>query len=120
MSWTDEKVATLKKLWDEGLTTGEIGKRLGVSKNSVVGKVHRLKLKSRPSPIKRTKKAEVKKEEVKKTDKLSLLDLNIHTCRWPIGDPRDEDFHFCGKKVQAGNIYCEEHAKIAFVKPTKK
>lgn len=121
MAWTEEMVENLKKYWDEGLTTGAIGKKLGVSKNSVVGKVHRLKLTARPSPIKRSKKTEAKKtEEKKKTDKISLLDLNIHTCRWPNGDPRDDDFHFCGKKVQAGNIYCDEHSKIAFVKPTKK
>ena len=51
MGWTDEQVEELKKLWDQGLTTGEIGKALGVSKNAVVGKAHRLKLDSRPSPI---------------------------------------------------------------------
>src|SRR5690606_13352514 len=62
--WNDEKIQRLKKLWSEGLTTGEIGKRLGVSKNAVVGKAHRLGLKGRPSPIKRqpNKPVEVKKE----------------------------------------------------------
>ena len=54
MSWTDEMVAELTKLWEEGLTTGEIGKRLGISKNAVVGKAHRLNLQSRPSPIKQS------------------------------------------------------------------
>ena len=53
MPWTDEMVESLKKMWDEGLSTGEIGKRLGVSKNSIVGKVHRLQLVARPSPIKK-------------------------------------------------------------------
>ena len=38
MGWTDEQVEELKHLWDKGLTTGEIGKALGVSKNAVVGK----------------------------------------------------------------------------------
>ena len=42
MAWTEQMVEDLKKMWDEGLTTGEIGKRLNVSKNSIVGKVHRL------------------------------------------------------------------------------
>src|SRR6201996_2050062 len=55
--WNDEKIGRLKKLWSEGLTTGEIGKRLGVSKNAVVGKAHRLGLKGRPSPIKRPTRA---------------------------------------------------------------
>lgn len=44
MAWTEQMVEDLKKMWHEGLTTGEIGKRLGVSKNSIVGKVHRLQL----------------------------------------------------------------------------
>ena len=51
MAWTEQMVEDLKKMWDEGLTTGEIGKRLNVSKNSIVGKVHRLQLPARPSPI---------------------------------------------------------------------
>ena len=54
MSWTDERVAELRRLWDTGKSASEIGKILGVSKNSVVGKAHRLKLKSPPSPIRRT------------------------------------------------------------------
>ena len=53
MAWTEQMVEDLKKMWDEGLTTGEIGKRLNVSKNSIVGKVHRLQLPARPSPIKK-------------------------------------------------------------------
>ena len=47
MAWTEQMVEDLKKMWDEGLTTGEIGKRLNVSKNSIVGKVHRLQLPAR-------------------------------------------------------------------------
>ena len=53
MAWTEQMVEDLKKMWHEGLTTGEIGKRLGVSKNSIVGKVPRLQLSGRPSPIKK-------------------------------------------------------------------
>ena len=169
MAWTDEMVEDLKRMWEEGLTTGEIGKRLGVSKNSIVGKVHRLQLSGRPSPIKKKdapaeetvaqtkpmkaeksapqpdkpkeekkEKAPAKKEEEvvadvsaplsvpapktvsKPSGKTMLTDLDNHTCRWPIGDPKDENFHFCGKKVKIGQTYCEEHANIAYVKPGKK
>lgn len=56
MAWTEQMVEDLKKMWHEGLTTGEIGKRLGVSKNSIVGKVHRLQLSGRPSPIKKKRR----------------------------------------------------------------
>lgn len=57
MSWTDERIAELTRLWQAGHSASEIGKRLGVSKNSVVGKAHRLKLPSRPSPIKQNRPA---------------------------------------------------------------
>jgi len=43
----------LRTLWNEGLSTAEIGRRMGVSKNAVVGKAHRLGLPARPSPIRR-------------------------------------------------------------------
>lgn len=53
MPWNDETVALLEKLWDEGLTTVKIAEAIGVSKNSVIGKVHRMKLPQRVSPIKK-------------------------------------------------------------------
>ena len=56
MVWTEEKIKNLKKLWTKGATTAEIAKKLGLSKNSVIGKVHRLNLGARPSPIKTKKR----------------------------------------------------------------
>ncbi|MCE0743954.1 GcrA family cell cycle regulator [Acetobacter sicerae] len=53
MEWTDETIARLKALWQEGLSTAEIGRQLGITKNAVVGKAHRLGLPARPSPIRR-------------------------------------------------------------------
>ena len=58
MAWTPELIKELKRLWNKGLTTVEIGNRIGMSKNAVVGKAHRLGLEGRPSPIKRDKKKE--------------------------------------------------------------
>ena len=170
MAWTDQMVEDLKRMWKEGLTTGEIGRRLNVSKNSIVGKVHRLGLSGRPSPIKKknddsepaapkatpikeTKpKSETPKVEAPKPvapvykplkeektsfepkfmpklspkensqpkQNISLTELDNHTCRWPLGDPKDENFRFCGKKVRIGQTYCDEHSAIAYVKPGKK
>ena len=157
MAWTEQMVEELRKMWKEGLTTGEIGKRLNVSKNSIVGKVHRLGLSGRPSPIKKKDETEVKTAAPAKPAKpaaetapapakkkpepelkaspapapkacpaknsggnVGLTELDNHTCRWPVGDPKDENFHFCGKKVRIGQTYCEEHAAQAYVKPGKK
>jgi GcrA cell cycle regulator len=65
MSWTDERIDQLKTLWEKGLTASQIAEQLGgVSRNAVIGKAHRLGLKSRPSPVKSgdaSKKAAPKK-----------------------------------------------------------
>lgn len=53
MEWDEDMVARLRGFWDAGHSTAEIGRRLGVSKNAVVGKAHRLALPPRPSPIRR-------------------------------------------------------------------
>ena len=53
MEWDDELIGRLRGLWDEGHSTAEIGRRLSVSKNAIVGKAHRLSLPARPSPIRR-------------------------------------------------------------------
>ena len=140
MGWTDESVEKLRQLWAQGLTANEIAKKLGVTKNAIVGKVHRLCLTARPSPIK-SKEAEEESpqqpdliekieekpvEEVAKPHKteeltnIKLVDLDSHTCRWPIGDPRDDDFCFCGKKVRSGQTYCDEHSMQAYVKALRK
>ena len=53
MSWTDERVETLKRMWAEGQSASQIAKELGgVTRNAVIGKAHRLGLQSRPSPVK--------------------------------------------------------------------
>jgi GcrA cell cycle regulator len=57
MSWTDERIGTLRKMWEGGATASEIATELGgVSRNAVIGKAHRLGLKARPSPVKANEK----------------------------------------------------------------
>ncbi len=53
MEWNEDTIARLRTLWAEGHSTAEIGRRMAVSKNAVVGKAHRLGLDARPSPIRR-------------------------------------------------------------------
>ncbi|KLI64137.1 GcrA family cell cycle regulator [Aurantiacibacter marinus] len=65
MSWTEERIGTLTKMWEGGSTASQIAEQLGgVSRNAVIGKAHRLGLKARPSPVKAkdTKKAPAKKK----------------------------------------------------------
>lgn len=114
MGWTEKKIKHLKKLWSSGKSTAEIARELGISKNAVVGKVHRLALKNRPSPIKKKEAAPKVAAQTQKPGKTSLMDLKINSCRWPIGDPKDKDFRFCGKTAITGKPYCPEHCKIAY------
>src|SRR3982750_1273029 len=104
MSWTDERVALLKKMWCEGKTAAEIAKELGgVTRNAVIGKAHRLKLSNRVSPIQQNKKPapklaqpavspEKKIQKIIEQDNhrkgIDLMELNPRMCRWPLGDPR--------------------------------
>lgn len=121
MAWTDDKINKLQKLWGKGLTASQIAEKLGdgITRNAVIGKAHRLKLPSRPSPVKAeaVKKAPPppeKKEEVGEVKKTMLLELTEQTCKWPIGHPGDADFYFCGKPSRPGVPYCPDHCLMAF------
>jgi GcrA cell cycle regulator len=62
MSWTEERIERLKKMWHDGATASQIADELGgVSRNAVIGKAHRLGLEQRPSPVKAGEEKEAKK-----------------------------------------------------------
>jgi GcrA cell cycle regulator len=115
MSWTEDKVALLRQLWGSGKSASEIAELLGdVSRNAVIGKAHRLGLSGRPSPIKKRKRVDVKDA---KPGGATILNLTDRMCRWPIGDPKQPGFRFCGKPSAANLPYCAEHAAIAYQVP---
>jgi GcrA cell cycle regulator len=136
MDWTPDQIGQLTRLWSEGLSTAEIGKRLGISKNAVVGKAHRLHLNSRPSPIKRVgpRPAVVRQPHVRpaaapavassapapQPTPVRVVELSSQACRWPIGHPGEENFHFCTSRAIQGKPYCVEHSAVAYVKAKPK
>ena len=103
--WTDERVEELKKLWDSGLSASEIGRHMGITKNAVVGKVRRLDLAMRRAP------APVKIE----ANVVTLDRLSANMCSWPVGEPGDPNFRFCGEPAIHGKPYCQPHCDIAYV-----
>ena len=167
MNWTDERVEQLKKLWAEGLSASQIAAQLGgVSRNAVIGKVHRLKLSGRGratgTPTRQKKaprtnqpaakaggrpasmsgagrspvmtsganalKIDFESDPVHEAEirpvrqpmvvpvsrRLALTELNERTCKWPVGDPLAEDFHFCGWDSAESGPYCTYHARVAY------
>jgi GcrA cell cycle regulator len=46
--------------------------------------------------------------------RITILQLSDKTCKWPSGDPGNEDFCFCGHKPREGSPYCEYHARLAY------
>jgi GcrA cell cycle regulator len=167
MNWTDERVERLKRLWAEGLSASQIAAQLGgVSRNAVIGKVHRLNLPGRakaggtvatsrpaakrpavatpsaapraantfqarattPRPTARTTTSNdhetdtgrvldyvpVNTAVLPTSLRLTLTELTERTCKWPVGDPLKDDFHFCGCDASESSPYCKFHAKMAY------
>ena len=105
MIWTDEQITILKIMWGNGKTASEIAQTIGsgVTRNSVIGKSHRLGLSGRPSPIRNSTSCDLK---------LSMLTERM--CRWPFGDPKKTGFHFCGRPSEFPVPYCAEHRALAY------
>ncbi len=93
MSWTDERVETLKKMWSEGQSASQIAKELGgVTRNAVIGKVHRLGLSNRagsaaPAPEKKPAKAAPKKAATKPAEKVVEVTVAPRKPIVPAGQP---------------------------------
>ncbi len=131
MLWAEVEVDFIKQQWAEGLSASQIARLIStparpISRNAVISKLHRLgapqRVASAPRRTVAVRVAPVRRasapfrEPLLKPDggKVTLLDLNNLTCRWPIGDPQEKDFHFCGRKPAPDLPYCEPHCRKAY------
>jgi GcrA cell cycle regulator len=152
MTWTNDRITTLNELWSAGFSASQIAQRLGgVSRNAVIGKVHRLGLAGRATTSRHRRSSprcasvpgagrgiarrsarpafHVRSHRTPAKPKVRALPelgpappipitvqtLSGLTCRWPQGDPKVPDFHFCGRrKTRADVPYCDHHLAIAF------
>ena len=118
--WTDERLEKLKELWTQGLSISQIGEALGVSRNAIAGKAHRMGLPKRPSPISRSKVEKPKVAVPEVTENLPLrlelrqLEWSRSKCCWPTGDPKKSGFVFCGDAIVPGKPYCLTHCQEAY------
>jgi len=139
-NWTVERVDLLRRLWSEGATAAVIGARLGgMSRSAVLGKVFRLRLGSAASalakrklaasdqsdkagvPARRRRGGKRKKPQqgppARIGQRKTLCELTNTTCRWPVGRPGTEKFHFCGAlgaNLERGVPYCARHMRRAY------
>ena len=132
MSWTYERIEKLKQLWEEGLTASRIAAELGdVTRNAVIGKAHRLGLSGRMASkssnngisIIRKKRLNLAKSQKvidispvidEPMNPTSFQDIKDGLCRWPLGEPEENDFMFCGRNTKEGVVYCQAHHKQAY------
>jgi GcrA cell cycle regulator len=157
--WTEERIALLQKLWGQGYSASQIAGQLqGVTRNAVIGKIHRLGKRPDPSAV-RTRSAPVAGHprrrpaavEARRTTPqppvltqplaqarpepqqpdwavrpfrrpttpsepglATCATLEAKMCRWPIGDPDEAGFSFCGQAAEGPRPYCQGHARLAY------
>ena len=125
--WSKERIVELKQLWAEGLSSGQIAKKMGgLSRNAILGKVHRLGLPTRERSYAPTKPRKLKmsglvpriKAQKEKVNPMlppeggvAFMDLKSHHCREVIGwDPPPQALaRYCGALQASDSSYCREH-----------
>ena len=121
-TWNDSKLKELEDLWKQGHPISKIGEMLGVSRNSVAGKAHRMGLPKRNSPISSVKKEKLPVEKNNENSNVEMpLKIKLRNvqwsrtkCCWPEGDPKQNNFKFCGQDIFPGRPYCDKHSILAY------
>ena len=142
-NWNEEAIRILREMTSENKSAAQIGKRLGITRNAVIGKRQRLGIDAssikrhrpsrvpvapKPRPVARIAPPAAKPAPIaaeapsapaetpgNPMRRLSLMELNACLCKWPVGDPREAGFFFCGRDTGAeiSEPYCEEHRRKA-------
>jgi GcrA cell cycle regulator len=135
-SWTDDRVQTLARLWQGGASASQIARSLGgVTRNAVIGKIHRLGLSGRATPSRpgaRRPKPKAERRvrlakpapaprpappapvfETPMTGLATVESVRRGQCRWPIGDHLLAGFCLCGRAATRG-AYCVPHGALAY------
>ncbi len=139
IEWTNEHIDILCTMWAAGEPSRKIAERLGRTRNSVIGRAHRLTLASRagerpgrpakpnahrrapprlPMAPRVVQAAKLRRwiEEIPPSEArmISLMELKAGDCKWPIGDPAKPGFGFCGVKSFGSFPYCGHHVAMAY------
>jgi GcrA cell cycle regulator len=140
VEWNEERIEALTKMWREGFSASQVARQLGgVSRSAVIGKIHRLGIAGRDAPtrpmggrpstrvratpggVRRPQAPRAPRELVASQPRAafevgptaSIHSLTVHACRWPIGEPDQAGFGFCGRLRSGHPSYCAGHAPMA-------
>ncbi len=142
-TWTTDRIEALKIHFAAGLSCREIANEIGVSRNAVIGKIHRLGLSTgrpvgapaqscppragrprAPSQRRLLRLVSLQTPDggapitlgapVESVHPCALTELAERTCRWPLGDPMSDNFAYCGNDAINGFTYCVGHARMAY------
>jgi GcrA cell cycle regulator len=137
-NWNPDTEAKLLQYEAQGIPRREIGKLLSVSPSAVKTKINRLKRGIHAKPALKKKECRATRHVIasQKTPQTAtapkvvedgepvrdeagafytLPTLPKGACKWPVGDPKDADFHYCGCKQKPDSPYCESHHARAYV-----
>ena len=148
VTWTAERIEQLRQHVVSGLTCSQIAAEIGVTRNAVIGKIHRLGLSPTrpPSALPRSYASREQQPRlpsqrrllrlvdaqssrcdaalafapVESANRCSLLEIAADACHWPLGDPHAADFAFCGNTAVPGLSYCVGHARMAYRLPVRR
>ena len=136
--WNPGRVGDLKSHWESGLSASQIGDLMGVTRNTIIGKAHRLGLSPRKPRVwleagepRKQRKSRMKKvvypegmpealyapEPVLEPRPVSIGSLQERHCRF-IVSPDGEEVQYCGAQKAWGS-YCGYHARMCYHFPTR-
>ena len=139
--WPEERVETLRALWQAGYSCSQIVAQLqgGLTRNAVISKLHRIGLSGASRSVRQPASAPAQPRGAKQPSSFRAPPVKAKTpqtpkpspaatpvvkfassggCKWPLGDPQRDGFHFCNARKAEIGPYCEQHRAIAFVPQT--
>jgi GcrA cell cycle regulator len=137
MLWTAEAIEVLKRLAHEGRSASVIAAELGAaSRNAVIGKANRIGIKLTGGGVSAPDRAQAGAYRVRLADiphpkpgwafaeaevgempRVRFEEIREFACRWPLGDPTNGDFAYCGLEPARGRSYCAGHCRMAYRPP---
>ncbi len=140
MNWSEVDDMTVRKLFmEDELSFRQIAAKFtDATIGKVAGRCRRLGLQRGTSPMRGVKRSEKRAEEIEedplpppprqpqvreepaRPGSMKFIELDAEACRFPFGDPRHDDFGFCGMTKLVGSPYCADHKRVAHVFSGKK